>query len=92
VIALGAANSARQIGGSHNIVYASAGTGLTKPGLSRAFNYFGNNNEVVAGNVLNSADGGPGAISGAIGVSNHNGGTRITQTHFGIKIKTPLNP
>jgi hypothetical protein len=84
-------NSARQVGGSNNTVYAFAGAGL-KPGLSRAFNYFGSNNQILAGDLANPANGGPGAIAGAIGVSNHNLVTTIKQPHFGINIKTPLNP
>jgi hypothetical protein len=95
VTSLGAANSATQIGLNGNTVVAIGGTGVLSPGLNSAFNVGGNNNQIQAGflNGLTPA-GGPFAIAGAIGTSNHDGVTLplITQTTPGVNIKTALNP
>ncbi|MBV9515713.1 MAG: hypothetical protein JO280_16995 [Mycobacteriaceae bacterium] len=95
VAAAGVANTAVNLFGNENRVVAAAGSGLTSPGLSAAFN-IGGNNVILAGDSTNPALGGPFAIAGAIGVSNHNGlGTNppaITQKNAGFNVKTPLNP
>ncbi len=71
-----------------------AGSGLTSPGLSSAFNIGGSNNEVIAGNIADPSKGGPFAIAGAIGTSNHDGVPHpiINQPTTGISVKTALNP
>jgi hypothetical protein len=93
VRAAGVGNVATTVKGTGNHVSAIAGSGLTTPGLSLAFNLFGRNNTVTAGDTGgNPALGGPGAIAGAIFVRNHTGATAITQQNSGINIKTPLGP
>jgi hypothetical protein len=93
--ALGAANTATQIGGNGNTVITIAGTGVTSPGLSSAFSIGGDNNTVQAGELGPGflPDGGPFAIAGAIGTSNHDGTTLpvITQVGPGVNTKTALN-
>ena len=73
---------------------ASAGTALTSPGLSSAFNIGGNNTFIYAGNLADPGKGGPFAIAGAIGTSNHDGTTLpiIDQPTTGTTIKTAHNP
>ena len=94
VTAVGTGNLAANIGndftfpnGSDNVV--EAGTPGNPATLSAAFNINGVNNVVKAGP-------GPGAVAGAIFVNDHNGvGTNppaITQSGFGVNIKSPLNP
>jgi len=56
---------------------------LTRPGLSRAFNLFGNHNTVVAGNPAHPGQGGPFAIAGAIGGSNKT----VQQAKTGFNVK-----
>ena len=94
VFAAGVANNATNLFGSNNFVASSAGTSLTKPGLSSAFNIGGSNNQVIAGNIPDPSKGGPFAIAGAIGASNHDGVTLpvINQPTTGTTIKTAHNP
>lgn len=94
VLVVGSFNRAINLGGTANVVEVWAGSGQT-PGLSSAFNVLGSHNAVRAGNNLNPKLGGPFAIAGTIGVSNHDGGVGhkppVTQQHTGINIKTPVN-
>jgi hypothetical protein len=94
VAATGSLNRASNIGGSNNYVFASAGTSKS-PGLSSAFNRWGNNNVVRAGTVGSPESGGPFAIAGTVGVSNRNGAPghkpAVTQQHAGVNVKTPVN-
>ena len=80
--------------GPYLAVPASAGTALTSPGLSSAFNIGGSNNLIYAGNIADPSKGGPFAIAGAIGTSNHDGVTLPSSTSRRRVpvIKTALNP
>jgi hypothetical protein len=88
VVAAGVANNATNLSGSGNFVGSSAGTSLTRPGLSSAFNVGGSGNDIIAGNFVDPSSGGPFAIAGAIGVS----GKNIFQQNTGSNVHTPLNP
>jgi hypothetical protein len=88
VVAAGVANNATNLSGSGNFVSSSAGTSLTRPGLSSAFNVGGSGNDIIAGNFVDPSSGGPFAIAGAIGVS----GKNIFQQNTGSNVHTPLNP
>ena len=59
------------------------------PGLNVAFNILGNNNGVRRG----SRGRGPGAIAGLIGVNDQNflTGKEVTNSDFGIELRTPFN-
>jgi hypothetical protein len=94
LIATGVGNNATNLAGSNNFIASSAGTGPTSPGLSSAFNIGGNNNFIYAGNLADPSKGGPGAIAGAIGTSNHDGVTHpvINQPTTGTTIKTAFKP
>lgn len=80
VRAQGVANTATQIGGSNNVVTAYGGSGLTNPGLNRAFSLFGSNNRVTAGVFPNT--GAPFAVAGVIGKH----GQTVNQTTPGLNI------
>jgi hypothetical protein len=71
--------------GNRLTAFSAPGTGLIPPlGFNVAFNTFGNNNQAVAGP-------GPGAIAGLIGVNNQNGADAVTNSDFGIELRTPFN-
>ena len=71
--------------GNSLTAFSPPGTGLIPPlGLNVAFNTFGNNNQAVAGP-------GPGAIAGLIGVNNQKGADAVTNSDFGIELRTPFN-
>jgi hypothetical protein len=94
LIASGVGNNATNFHGSNNFVASSGGTSPSSPGLNSAFNIGGNNNYVYAGSLANPNTGGPRAIAGAIGTSNHDGVTHpvINQPRTGTTIKTALKP
>lgn len=79
--------------GPYLAVSASAGTALRSPALSSAFNIGGSNNFIYAGNLADPGKGGPFAIAGAIGTSNHDGNTlpTIDQPTTATTIKTARN-
>ncbi|MBV9319652.1 MAG: hypothetical protein JO106_07030 [Mycobacterium sp.] len=81
VEAAGVANNATNLFGNGNFVFVDAGTGLTSPGLSSAFDVFGNGNNVEATK-------GPFAVAGTIGVN----GKTVIQNGTGFNVYSPLNP
>lgn len=79
-------NTTNSFGDDNNLTaFSPQGTGLIPPlGFNVAFNTFGNNNQAVAGP-------GPGAIAGLIGVNDQNGADAVTNSDFGIEVRTPFN-
>ena len=84
-------NNTTNLSGNENVLVSSnvtdppaTGLGALLPGLNVAFNVLGNDNAATAGP-------GPGAIAGPIGVNDQNGADAVTNSDFGIELRTPFN-